>query len=885
MTTRQRKYLVLISVVVLVLIGLSIKKEVNETQKIDLTKKLSSLTIPFIENFGQIESQEVKYYAKTFGGTVFVKEDGEIVYSLFDKETKKGWVIEEKLLNAEINNVLGKEQAKVKVNYFQDKESRNNIPTYKKISLGEVYNGIEFELIAHGNNVEKIFIVKGKGNPEDINLKLDGASNIKINKSGELSIKTDLGDVNFSKPVAYQEINGKRKYVEVAYNLGQEKTYNFNVGNYNKNYPLIIDPLLASTFAGETGSSNQRNVKLAIDSSGNIFITGTTSTYRYPTTIGAYENTEYTSNSGSVFVSKFNSDLTELLASTFLGSKKTASSNGIAIDNSGNIYITGEVKSAYSYYEKFPITHELFEYDATSTNHVFISKLNNDLTELVSSTLISNTSNTSSSGLALDDLGNVYVAVSIDELSPSSLRSLEDVNPDYSFVYKLNEELTEMKESESIDGLVADLALDDSGNVFVAGDITLYEEVVEEVQYLKIEVADEPTGTIPKQEELTVLEPVKPKVVSDINSFITKFDNELENILATKSIEGEKGESVSSIAVDNAGRIYITGTTNSSDFPTTESAYSRDTNRSRVIFISKISNDLSDILASTFLGQGYPSTLAINEENNVYIAGYTGSSDFPVTLGALATAKNSDFDIFISKLNEDLSEVLVSSFLGGAKIDKATDLAIDNSGNLVVTGLTESPYFPTTSDAYNSLYSHSNSYNTFSSSSYYDVFLSKIDSDLSAPSLSVSPISLFFESGAYDNYSIKKELQVFNNSTYEIKIEGIKIEDKGSYKISKSFNQTNDCNTIYPNENCTITITFKKEEYGQSNKSAILKITSDDSENPEIEIPLEVGNIYIRGCDDVIRLPNGSYPDTSMLPMLPMFLLIFGLLIIRKAIN
>lgn len=127
----------------------SVAKDEN---KRSILNRVHSLQIPFIENKGQIKDKSVKYYAKTFGGTVFITKDGKIVYSLpkFEEERKvEGWVLREGFEGASISNVVGQEETVTKISYFKGKDPskwKRNLSTYKLVNLGEVYRGIELKL-------------------------------------------------------------------------------------------------------------------------------------------------------------------------------------------------------------------------------------------------------------------------------------------------------------------------------------------------------------------------------------------------------------------------------------------------------------------------------------------------------------------------------------------------------------------------------------------------------------------------------------------------------------------------------------------------------------------------------------------------------------------
>ena len=225
----------------------------------DIVSKLSTITIPFIENVGQME-RRVSFYARTFGGTVFVTRDGSMVYA-FSTGGGKGHpvcVIKEELLGKEKERrIRGTEPSTCRVNLFIGKDPKGwfkNIRTYNEISLGEVYPGIELRLRAYGRKVEKIFHISPGADPSRIKLLIDGATSLGVTKRGELEAKTPHGSILFSRPKAWQYLNGKRVTVDVSYRVlssSEEKhTYTFSIGSYDRTRPLFIDPIVRSTYLG-----------------------------------------------------------------------------------------------------------------------------------------------------------------------------------------------------------------------------------------------------------------------------------------------------------------------------------------------------------------------------------------------------------------------------------------------------------------------------------------------------------------------------------------------------------------------------------------------------------------------------------------------------------
>ena len=215
-------------------------KETKSVGNKQILEKAFKIQMPFIENQGQIADEHVRFYAKTFGGTVFVTDQGEMIYSLSMTEPRptlpslnprdrhlkpedvKVWTLREKLVGSLSAVPKALDKAETKVNYFigNDKSKwKTDIPTHNEVSLGEIYEGIELRLKAYGKNVEKIFTVKPGADATTIKLKVAGGNSLKINNKGELEIETGLGVAMYSKPLAYQEINGKRHEVNVTYAL------------------------------------------------------------------------------------------------------------------------------------------------------------------------------------------------------------------------------------------------------------------------------------------------------------------------------------------------------------------------------------------------------------------------------------------------------------------------------------------------------------------------------------------------------------------------------------------------------------------------------------------------------------------------------------------
>ncbi len=244
--------------------------------------------------------------------------------------------------------------------------------------------------------------------------------------------------------------------------------------------------------------------------------------------------------------------------------------------------------------------------------------------------------------------------------------------------------------------------------------------------------------------------PTTPGVYSTENNgsfdlFIAKLSNDLKTLLALTLIGGSKSDAANSIKVDRNGDVFVAGYTESPDFPTTSGAFDREFDGGpRDAFLIKLDNDLKTLKASTFLGGSgnerdwNSPTLRLDAAGNVYMAGITGSSDFPVTANAYDTSFNGgDSDVFVAKFDSELKTLLAATFLGGKAGDRlGNSLVLSPDGmDVYIAGYTMSEDFPTTKGAFEEQYKER-----------LAAFVSKFDAGLEA--LSASTL-LGAEAGAF----------------------------------------------------------------------------------------------------------------------------------------
>jgi hypothetical protein len=524
----------------------------------------------------------------------------------------------------------------------------------------------------------------------------------------------------------------------------------FRLGNYDRTQALVIDPALAySTLLG--GSGGETGTAIAVDTAGNAYVTGSTCSTDFPVTPGAFQTTNAAAaNSGcNAFVTKLSPGGTALVYSTYLGGSSNNMGGdmgrAIAADAAGNAYVAGQ---AYS--TDFPVTKGAFQATnhaaANDTSNAFVTKLNPSGTALVYSTYLGGSGfqveypGDAANAIAVDAAGDAYVAgQSYSPDFPVTQGAFQTTNNCVAnecanaFVTMLNPAGTALVYSTYLGGsggnrvgFMGDvgtaIALDPSGHAYLTGQAGSSNFPLTSGAYQNANHA------VANQAS---------------NTFITKLTTDGTGLVYSTYLGGSGGETGNAIAVDSQANMYVVGQTASTDFPVTQGAFqtaNHASNHGPNAFITKLNPAGTALVYSTYLGGSggainltatlvmwggdVPRGLAIDSAGNAYVTGATASPDFPVTQGAFQTSNNDQppcassciggYNGFITELGSSGSALVYSTYWGGNGInpgelvgvaefgygDQATALALDNSGNVYVTGSAVSYDFPVTSGAF-----------------------------------------------------------------------------------------------------------------------------------------------------------------------------------------
>src|SRR5262249_8836214 len=254
-------------------------------------------------------------------------------------------VVVQDLIGAYKNPVIeGTGRQRGTYNYFRGNDPakwRTDVPAFAEIIYRRIWEGIDLRLFGNGRALEQEFIVRPGADPTQIQIGYRGIERLRIAEDGSLRIQTAFGELHESKPRIYQEIDGQRVEVTGRFKLLDNRRYTFEIDSYEPRHALVIDPTLVySTYlAGVEFDRPGEGRSIASDASGNAYITGTTSSMDFPTTVGAFQTVF---GGGDAFVTKLSADGTTLIYSTLLGGDVPNNiGNAIAVDVVGNAYVTG----------------------------------------------------------------------------------------------------------------------------------------------------------------------------------------------------------------------------------------------------------------------------------------------------------------------------------------------------------------------------------------------------------------------------------------------------------------------------------------------------------------------------------------------------------------
>ncbi len=566
---------------------------------------------------------------------------------------------------------------------------RTNVPQYASVRHEQAYPGID--VVYYGDEqgrLEYDFELAPGADPDRIRLAFAGASRVKLGPNGDLLLHTQAGTLRQHRPVAYQLVNGERKYVSARYRLQRlpspnrkskienRKSVALQLGDHDPTLPLVIDPVLSfSGYLGGTGFDEASRV--TSDTNGNVYVTGRTGSADFPGADPADRG-----GGQDCFVAKYAAS-GNLVYATYIGGSGTENGwaiGGLAADADGNAYVSGTTGSA-----NFPVTAGAFDTTHNGGQDAFVAKLSPEGAALLYSTYLGGANQDGAfdfgSRLAVDGGGNAFVSgVTFSNNFPTTAGAFDTTyngNGD-AYVAALNAAGSGLLYATYVGGggrdIAADVAVDSLGSAYIVGDTN--------------------------SPDLPTVNPLQGPG-GGFDGFVTKLAPDGTGLVYSTYLGGSGNDETDGIAVDAAGSARVVGYTESNNFPTLGAIQPARAGGIDA-YVSRLHASGAALVFSTYLGGGdseFGIGVTLGSGGEVYVAGRTRSANFP-TVDPLQPAIGGGEDAFVTAIDAAGAALLYSTYLGGGQDDSALGIAAGRGAadlyTLYVTGVTASPNFPRT---------------------------------------------------------------------------------------------------------------------------------------------------------------------------------------------
>ena len=566
------------------------------------------------------------------------------------------------------------------------------VPNFRELQYQRLYPGIDLVFYGNQGSLEHDFELLPGADPDRIAFRFDGAESVSLDAKSDLNIKFVGGNILFSRPVAYQVVNGVRHEVRAAFVLSNNGTVGFRLGSYDRAKKLVIDPVLTfSTYISPYASTGDH---IATDAQGNNYIAGFGSG-AFTATPGAFVGcTGCSANTGVTFISKLSADGSNLIYSTTVIGQPT----GIAVDKSGNALISGWTSAS-----NFPTKNGQPIAQGINGTFGFLISLSADGSSLNYGTLLGSAPSASPSpftyakAVTVDSSGNAYVTGetwgSGFNITPGAVNQVATTGstPQTSNIFLAKFNSTGSLIYSAVLGTAdpqnggggpigaSAIAVDASGNAFVTGQAGILWPTSNGAYLTKI------AGTDPYA-----------------TPFVIKLAADGKSVLYSTFLD--YAYQVTGIAALSNGNVFITGYSAGENYPTTFDAYQKTGSGSS--FLTEVNSTGSALVYSTFIGDESFRTngIAIDPDSNIWLAGQTSSAQFPLvnpiqSVLPVTNGSQPGLASTLSELDPSGQTLKFSTFLGGATIGYASSVAVDPNRRVHVSGAAQYG-MPTTPGVY-----------------------------------------------------------------------------------------------------------------------------------------------------------------------------------------
>lgn len=654
---------------------------VSDSTSVDLSTTFGQLPLRFEANNGQTDAR-VDFLARGLGYTLFLTP-GEAVLSLRGADGAQGSdsssVLRAQLVGANAasfatpldelpgrsNYLLGNDPAK----WITD------VPAFGQVRYDNVYPGVDLVYYGTGGRLlEYDFIVAPRVDPAIISLGFTGQESTRIDAAGNLILGLPGGDITLAAPIAYQQIDAQRQPVTSRYVLASDGRVGFEIGEYDPSLPLVIDPVLSfSTYLG--GSGTDTATAVTVDAAGTVYVAGETTSLNFPTSTPPQASR---AGSNDAFVVSLTADGSSVRYATYLGGRGTETAGGIAVNDSSEAVVVGSSTST-----DFPTATGAVQRTLQGSRAAFVVKLNKNGNALAMGTYLGGGGSDRANDVVLDAAGTIYLTGETTSTDfPTTRGAFQETggSANKAFVSKLTGDGRSVTYSTYVGSGTSTtevfgrgISVDSRGFIYVAG---------------KAEASFPTTaGAVQASFE-----------GGGSDAFALKLSpggRGAADLVYATYLGGKSADEAWDIALDSRDNVLVVGTTSSSGFPVFKAAQGAGGGTSDG-FLTKISPDGRALVYSTFVGGSGTDRgtgVSVDRDDRTTIVGMTGSSNFPVLNAFQPTQNAGSDDAFVARFDAG-GALDYASYLGGAKADEATAVAVDGNGNAVVVGFTTSIDFP-----------------------------------------------------------------------------------------------------------------------------------------------------------------------------------------------
>lgn len=699
----------------------------SKSRPLDVGSKLSrsSVRLPLVfePNHGQAPA-DVQFLTRTPQGTVQLRADGATLHAPGGHER-----VAMRFNGARRLNFSGQSRLRSTSNYLRGADSalwQTAIPHFEKVGAFGVYPGIDLVFYGNDGRLEYDFIVSPGAEPSLIQISFDGADLLKQQRNGDLLIRSGKTEFRQTRPRVYQKIQGKEVLVAAGYRMAGRNRVGITLGPYDRSKPLVVDPVIQ--FASYFGGAGQDSaVAVALDSAGNMFIAGETTSTELATPNAAQR---FRALESDAFVAKLTPNGT-LIFLTYLGGSKSEIALGLAVDSGGSANVAGVTFSS-----DLPVKNGA-QMNFGGESDGFAARLSPDGSQLLWCSYFGGSRADWLSGLAVDSRGAAWVTGWT--LSPN-LPVQNAWQGGYAggggdtFIAAFDPAGAALLYASYFGGPGRDLgsgiAVSAEGNVLVTG-------------------ATNGDG-------FPLVRATQSRPGGGMDAFAIVLNPRRNELLLSTLIGGSGEDWGIRVASDPAGNAYIAGYTDSLNFPATRGAVQTSFGGQTDIFVAKFSPNGESRYATYLGGVGddWAGDITVDAAGTAYVSGWTNSSNFPSRNPAQTRYAGGDnsltrYDGVVARLSPDGDALLYASYLGGTGEDKAYGVTLDRSGRLLVAGTTTSRNFP-------------GAINEFSGgvTSNTDVFVAQLSADSAISLLAAQPgaINVTVRAGAVDTPSVSVAL-------------------------------------------------------------------------------------------------------------------------------